>query len=362
MHRIVLTGGGTGGHIIPNIAIIREIKKKHPDSGILYLGSKKGPEAKKIPEEGVNFKSVPAGKLRRYFSLQNIIDFIKVPFGILKAVFILKKFKPQVVFSKGGYVSLPVMYAAHLLRIPSILHESDVSPGLANKLTAKKADVICLSYPESMKYFPRDTKKVVTGNPVRDFIFKGEPENAYKITGFSKNIPAILVMGGSQGASHINETVFSSAKKLIKNYQLIHICGKGKTQKNISLPEEFKNRYKAFDYVDKELADLYSITDLAITRSGANSLAEIEALNIPAILIPLGKKASRGDQIINAEMYKKRHPETIIIEDENFNEEILINSINQILDNKSRHEKKSGEQLKHEAANKIMEVIELYLN
>lgn len=310
---------------------------------------------------GISYKCISTGKLRRYFSFQNFVDFFRVPFGVFQAISILKRFKPQVLFSKGGYVSFPVMFAAYLTRTPSILHESDVSPGLANKLSAKMAKVLCLAHYESQQYFPRETKKIVTGNPVRDLIFHGDPENAYKLTHFSKNIPTILVMGGSQGASRINEEISLAANELVRHYQIIHICGKGKIPEAIPLPDEFQNRYKAFEYVDKLLADLYSISDLVITRAGANSLAEIDALQIPAVLIPLGKAASRGDQVINALVFQEGHPETRVIEDETLNYHHLIKIIKDILPFESFEKKERTMIFKHEPTKKIIDVLDSFL-
>jgi len=331
---------------VPNIALIQKIQTKHPDAKMLYIGSKKGPEAKMIPEIGVKFRGIMTGKLRRYFSWQNFIDFFKIPIGIVQSYFTLRKFKPSVVFSKGGYVGIPVVYAAKWLKIPIILHESDVLPGLANRMAAKKASVICMAFDECKVNFPKDVKKVLTGNPIREFILKGDRVKGFNITGFSEDLPVILVMGGSQGAKHINEAIIKALPKI--DAQIIHITGKGKKI------HEDTNKYKSFEYINKELADIYAITDLVVTRSGANSLAEIEALGIPAILIPIGKAASRGEQTLNAVAYQKRNPQTIIIEDEELTSEKLLQNLLQNLNTDQNTHSTNN------ASDKIIEVLEEY--
>jgi len=361
MRRIVFTGGGTGGHIIPNIAIIQKLKEKYTDIEILYIGSKHGPEQKLIKSVGISFKAVLTGKYRRYFSLMNFLDFFKVPWGILQARKILKKFKPNVVFSKGGFVSIPVTFAAHQLKIPIVLHESDVSPGLANKMAAKKANILCLSHFESQRYFPSILHKVITGNPVREMILKGNAEQGYKFTHLSPKYPTILVIGGSSGAKHINDEMFLAANRLLDHYQIIHIYGKGKMNNAIPVSDEERERYISYEYVDKELPDLYAVSDLIITRAGANALAEIEALNIPAIIIPIGKAASRGDQIMNAFLYQEKHTETKVIEDEFLSYQSLIHTINLILPYENFVKKQREMPTEHTSVNKIIDVLNTYI-
>ncbi|MFC1656270.1 glycosyltransferase [Patescibacteria group bacterium] len=360
MQRIVFTGGGTGGHIIPNVAILNKLKKELPEIEVLYIGSKKGPEATMIPALGFDYKSVPTGKLRRYFSLWNFIDLFKVPFGILSAYFILRKFKPAVVFSKGGYVSLPVIYASHWLKIPIVLHESDASPGLANKLSAKKASLLCLAYEESAEHFPANVEKIVTGNPVREDILKGDASSGHSILGFDEVLPTVLVMGGSQGAQKVNEAVFSVIGDLVPHYQVIHICGKGKLPKAVKLDDKLRDRYKTFEYVDKELADYYAITDLVVSRSGANSIAEIEALGIPTILVPIGSAASRGEQMLNAMAYKKVRDNTEIIPNDEFDGKRLKDAIAKILPFEGFVKGKHHVEEESAGTNKVVEVLKGY--
>ncbi|MBA4336925.1 undecaprenyldiphospho-muramoylpentapeptide beta-N-acetylglucosaminyltransferase [bacterium] len=361
MRRIVFTGGGTGGHIIPNIALINKLKEKYPDISILYIGSKKGPESKMIPKINIAYKGISTGKLRRYFSFKNFTDLFRVPIGMAQAFSVLRAFKPQVVFSKGGYVSIPVMFAARLLKIPTILHESDITPGLANKVSAKKVSVLCLAHHESQRYFMKHKNKIVTGNPVRESVFQGNSEQAYKITGFSKDIPTILIMGGSQGAKHINEDISLAANELTQHYQIIHIAGHGKLQPALPILEEYRSRYKAYEYIDEQLPDFYQITDLVIARSGANTLAEIDALKIPAILIPIGSSASRGEQLLNAFAYQEKHDGTIVIEDELLTYKSLIHAISKILpwDKYKRIEKEIPKE--SQGVKNIIEVLDRYL-
>jgi len=314
-----------------------------------------------IPKINVAYKGIATGKMRRYFSFKNFTDLFRVPVGIAQAFSALRAFKPQVVFSKGGYVSIPVMFAARLLKIPTIMHESDITPGLANKVSAKKASVLCLAHHESQRYFMKHKNKIVTGNPVRESIFQGKSEHAYKLTGFSKDIPIILVMGGSQGAKHINEDISLAANELAHHYQIIHITGYGKLQPALPLPEEYHSRYKAYEYIDEQLPDFYRITDLVIARSGANTLAEIEALKIPAILIPIGSSASRGEQLLNAFAYQEKHEGTIVIEDELLTYKNLIRAIGKILpwDKYKRVEKEIPNE--SQGVKNIIEVLDRYL-
>lgn len=301
-----------------------------------------------IPEIGVNFKGIQTGKLRRYFSFENFVDFFRLPIGFVQSYFALLKFKPNVVFSKGGYVGIPVVYAAKLLKIPVVLHESDVLPGLANKLASKKADVICMSYIESKGLLPRNIKKVVTGNPVREFITKGDKARGFEFTGLNQDLPVILVMGGSQGAKHINEAIIEALPNI--NANVIHITGKGKKLMDNT------DQYKSYEYINKELPDLYAISRVVISRAGANSLAEIAALGLPSILIPIAKAASRGEQTINAEAHKKLHENTWIIADEELTTEKLQEGILFALNkNPEQHNQNN-------AVEKILEVLEEYID
>jgi len=249
-----------------------------------------------MEKEGVQYAGVHVGKLRRYFSWQNFLDIVKVPMGFLEAINVLKKFRAEVVFSKGGYVSVPVALAARALKIPIIVHESDVSVGLANSLCFKFADLICLSFSETKKYLSLKLQKkvVVTGSPIRKI--HGNKDAGLKFCGFDNYRPVLLVMGGSQGAMQINKIVDESLDELLKKFQIVHIRGRGNL--NIGI----KSRgYAQFEYIDKELFDVYAAADLVVTRGGANSLFELAYMKKKALIIPLN--TGRGEQNLNAEVF-----------------------------------------------------------
>ncbi len=296
-----MTGGGTAGHVVPNFAVIEELRKDG-EHKFLYIGSRGGVEEKMAKDAGLDYRGVACGKFRRYFSFRNFLDFFKVPIGFFQARGILKKFHTDVLFSKGGFVGVPVVLAAASLKIPIVIHESDFVPGLANKIAARFAKKICVSFEESKKYFKKFSEKiVVTGNPVRVEVGEGKKEKALLFTGLSGTKPVILVVGGSQGAAQINNLVWNSLGDLLKTFEIVHICGRGKMNKSITA-----KGYAQYEYLSEEIADVYALSDLIISRGGANSLAEIAFLEKKALIIPLGKDASRGDQIKNAEVFAKR--------------------------------------------------------
>ncbi len=250
-----------------------------------------------IEKIGIDFKSVSCGKFRRYFSFNNFLDSFRVPLGMLQAGRILKKFKPDVVFSKGGFVSFPVAIMAGFLKIPVICHESDVRPGIANKFCAKFAKKICISFEESRSYFKEFAKKIVfTGNPVRNL--KGDKDKGFRFTRLNDHKPILLVMGGSQGAVQINDLVTETIDELLKQFQIIHI--RGRNNLDLSLK---KKGYVQYEYLDEEIGDVYAISDIVVSRGGANSLAELALLKKKAVIIPLGSHASRGDQVDNAKKF-----------------------------------------------------------
>lgn len=261
---------------------------------LFYIGSKDGVEKRIIEKAGVEYFGVSCGKMRRYFSLQNVVDFFKLPVGVWQARGLLKRLKPDVVFSKGGYVSVPVVVAAGHLGIRIVAHESDVMPGLATKIALRYADKVCVSFEESLQYI-KDA--IVTGNPVRDGILNGEVEKGRKFTGLDIHRPVILVMGGSQGAVQINELVRASMDELLKKFQIVHVRGRGNL--DISL---HRKGYVQYEYLDEQLADVYAMCDMVVSRGGANSLAEIAILKKKALIIPLGTEGSRGDQIENTKV------------------------------------------------------------
>lgn len=339
-----MTGGGTAGHVIPNIAVIEGLKDRYPDIELLYIGSKNGPEKDLIEKSGVPFKSVQCGKLRRYFSFANFKDLFRVPIGILQARKILKKFRPDKVFGKGGFVSVPVVIAAFSLKIPVILHESDISPGLANRICSRFAGEICVSFQESKKHF-RKKNVVVTGNPVRKMIFEGSREKGFGLTGFSGEKPVLLVMGGSLGAQELNNLVFDNLPELLRHCQVIHVTGKGKG--GIEKVRDKLKGYKQFEYLHDELFDMYAITDLVLSRAGANALAEIAALGLPSVLVPLSLKASRGDQIENAKIFEEKKMAVYLKDNKDFVKTVLSAL-------KNRH---NFTRIKNEAVKKILSLL-----
>ena len=268
----------------------------------MYIGAKNGVSETLVSRSGIKFKGIRCGKLRRYLSFQNVIDLFKVPIGVIEAYKALKGFKPNVVFSKGGYVSFPVVIAAKKLKIPVILHESDVIPGLANRVMAKFAKKICVSFEESKQYFHEFSDKiVVTGNPIRQEIVKGSISKGYKFTELKRTKPILLIIGGSQGAQQINELIKSSIETLCKEFQIVHVRGKGNLDMSIK-----KKGYKQYEYIHEEMKDVYAISDIVVTRGGANSLFEIANLKKKAVIIPIGTDASRGDQLENAKVFANK--------------------------------------------------------
>jgi UDP-N-acetylglucosamine--N-acetylmuramyl-(pentapeptide) pyrophosphoryl-undecaprenol N-acetylglucosamine transferase len=306
--KVIVAGGGSGGHITPNIAIVNQVKELRPEAQVLYVGSKGGMEEKIIKDLNWKFAAIYCGKLRRYFSWQNFLDVFKTAAGIMQSLWIVASFRPDVIFCKGGYVSLPMAIAGGILRKPVIIHESDAEPGLANKLAAHFAKEICVSFEETKQLW-KGKKFHVTGNPVREELKQGKAEDGWKFSGLNPGKPVVLVMGGGQGAQFINEMIWHNLPKLLKNYQVIHLCGKGKERADLKgTPGYFSS-----EFIGAELKDLFAITNLVVSRAGANSLAEFEFLGLPAVLVPL-VVGSRGDQITNARIFAKVFPAEIIDE------------------------------------------------
>jgi len=307
MKTIVLTGGGTAGHVTPNVAIIPLLKQA--GFCVHYIGTE-GIEKDiitKIPE--VEYHVITSGKLRRYFDLKNISDPFKVIKGIAQSSKLLKKIKPDVVFSKGGYVAVPVVLAAKMRKIPTVIHESDMTPGLATKLSAGAAKRICVTFEAAGKSFD-GSKVVVTGSPIRPELFLGDAEQARQMLGFDQK-PVVMFMGGSIGARVINDTMRQVLDKLTEKYNVIHLCGKG------NLVEELESKsYKQFEYVSEELCHYMALADIVVSRAGSNSINEFLALAKPMLLIPLSVNASRGDQVDNAEDFKKHGYCNVLIQED----------------------------------------------
>lgn len=349
MKSIVLTGGGTAGHVTPNIALIDYLKKE--GYKIYYIGSKNGMEKELITNLNIEYYGISSGKLRRYFDLKNFSDMFNVLKGIKEATSIIKKLKPSVIFSKGGFVTVPVIISSKLNKIPSIIHESDITPGLANKISIPFASYVCVSFPETLNFVPKN-KGVLTGSPVRNSLYKGNKNNALKICGFNIEKPILLVMGGSLGSVKINTILRNSLNNLLNKYQIIHICGKGNIDKNLLN----KKGYKQFEYISEQLSDLFASADLIISRAGANSIYEFLALKKPNLLIPLSKSASRGDQILNADSFKKQGFSSVLYE-ENLNEKSLIDNIDDLYKNKDIYIDKMKSVSSCDGVNEIMKII-----
>ena len=303
MKKILFTGGGTAGHVTPNVALIRALHESDPDIEISYVGSFEGIEKQiigKIPY--VTYYGIHSGKLRRYFSLENVKDFFRVIKGMGDAKKVVKQISPDVLFSKGGYVSVPVVRASWKRKIPVICHESDITPGLANKMSSKYATCVCTTFPDTVKEIPGG-KGFFTGTPIRKELFEGNAEKARADLGFDGK-PVILIMGGSIGSAAINEAVRGNLSALTEKFNIIHLCGKGKLTED---PAAIGNAsYRQFEFVSDPLPDYLALCDIIVSRAGANAIHEFLALKKPMLLIPLPLTASRGDQILNAESFEKR--------------------------------------------------------
>ncbi|MBQ1275342.1 MAG: undecaprenyldiphospho-muramoylpentapeptide beta-N-acetylglucosaminyltransferase [Cellulosilyticum sp.] len=351
MKTIVLTGGGTAGHVTPNLALIPTLRENGWD--IQYIGSFNGIEKELVEKENIPYHPIASGKLRRYLSVENLKDPFKVVKGYFDAYKILKKLKPKVVFSKGGYVTVPVVLAASQLKIPVIIHESDMTPGLANKIAMKSAKTICVNFEETLKYV--GDKGLYTGSPIRAELFAGSKTVGNELCGFEEIRPTLLMMGGSLGARKINEVLRESLPTLLKTYNVVHICGKDNVDESLL----GIRGYKQFEYVRQELPHLFAMTDVMLSRAGANALAEIMALNLPSLLIPLSQAASRGDQILNANAMKDKGYCEVLFEEE-LNKDILIKKLDEVYSNRGHFRCKMEEMTKQSGVEKVIKEIQKY--
>lgn len=299
MKKIILTGGGTAGHVTPNIALIPALQKEGFE--ISYIGTHNGMEKGLMEKENIPYYGISSGKLRRYLSAKNVSDIFHVAVGIKEAASLIKKLKPDVIFSKGGFVAVPVVLGAKLNKVPIIVHESDMTPGLANKIAIPFADKVCTTFPETLQYIPHH-KGVNTGTPIRQMLFEGDRKKGLTFCGFNTQKPVIMMMGGSLGSVKINTQLRGALPAILKDFQLVHICGKGNKEDKL----EHKEGYKQFEYVLDELPHIFAAADVIISRAGSNSISEILALKKPNLLIPLSAHASRGDQILNAKSFEKQ--------------------------------------------------------
>ena len=350
MKHIVLTGGGTAGHVTPNIALVPVLR----DAGykISYIGSYDGIERKLIEELNIPYYGISSGKLRRYFDLKNFTDPFRVLKGFSESRKLLKQLKPDVVFSKGGFVTVPVVIAAKKCKIPAIIHESDMTPGLANKLCISSAVKVCCNFPETVNSLPKD-KAVLTGTPIRQELLSGDPEEGRRFCGFTPDKPVLMVIGGSLGAASVNQHIRSILPQLLEEFQVIHLCGKGKTDESLAGTKG----YVQYEYIKKELADLFALSDIVISRAGANAICEISALHKPNLLIPLSANASRGDQILNARSFE-RQGYSMVLEEEEITDESLLAAIRRLYADRHTYEQLMAESRQMDSIHHILSLIE----
>lgn len=352
MKHIVLTGGGTAGHVTPNIAMLPKLKEMGYQ--VSYIGSYEGMERKLIEDQGIPYYGISSGKLRRYFDWKNFTDPFRVLKGFGEAKSLLKKLKPDIVFSKGGFVTVPVVIAAKGCKIPVILHESDMTPGLANKLCLSSATKICCNFPETVDNLPAN-KAVVTGTPIRQELMCGSREKALEFTGLSGNKPVIMIVGGSLGSVVVNDAVRKILPELLSTFDIIHLCGKNKLDASL----EGTEGYRQYEYISKELSDLFALSDLIISRAGANAICEIKALKKPNLLIPLSAKASRGDQILNAKSFA-RQGFSLMIEEEDLTDKTLLEGITNLYEHRDKYISAMEKSQQKDAISQIVDMFEEY--
>lgn len=350
MKKIILTGGGTAGHVTPNIALLPRLREAGFD--ISYIGSYHGIEKQLLKEQNIPYYAISSGKLRRYFDIKNFSDPLKVLKGLAQSIRIIHKLKPDIIFSKGGFVSVPVILAAKFCHVPSIIHESDLTPGLANKLAIPNAAKVCCNFPETLKYLP-EGKAVLTGSPIRSELLSGNKERARRLCGFDTGKPVLFVVGGSSGSKFINDTIRGLLPELLKTYQVIHMCGKGNIEESLNRTEG----YRQFEYIGKELSDIFALADLVISRAGANSICELLALHKPNILIPLSANASRGDQILNAQSFEKQGY-SVVVEEEIITPDKLLHMVHETYKNRERYIQAMKQSSMIDSVEKIVSLIE----
>ena len=350
MKRIVLTGGGTAGHVTPNIALIPSLKEAGFD--IHYIGSYEGMEKALIEDYSIPYHGIATGKLRRYFSWKNFSDPFRVVKGFFEAKRLIKELQPSIVFSKGGFVSVPVVWAAHKNHVPVIIHESDMTPGLANKLSFSSATKICCNFPETLEVLPAD-KAVLTGSPIRAELMLGDAGKAEEICGFEDpEKPVVMVVGGSLGAASVNDIIRKILPRLTEKFNVLHLCGKGKTDETLSGTKG----YFQMEYAKDEMKDLFALSDVVVSRAGANAICELLALHKPNLLIPLPASASRGDQLLNAESFRKQGFSLVLDEDKDLTEDSLYEGICRLYDERESFRKVM---LKSDQINAVSTIVKL---
>lgn len=350
--KIALVGGGTAGHITPNIALMEELKKRNYE--IIYIGSKGGMEEGIMEKLNIPFFGITTDKLRRYFDIKNLM----IPFNVLKgfseAGKILKEQKVDIIFSKGGYVAVPVVIAASRMNIPIISHEADITPGLANRIASPYSKVICCNFEETAKSFGK--KGVHTGSPIRQSILNGNKDKALEFLQFKDNKPIMFITGGSLGSKYINDLIRRSLDSLLVSFNIVHQCGKGHLDESIK-----RDGYRQYEIISDNLADVFAASNLIISRAGANIIFELLALKKPNLLIPLSKKASRGDQILNANSFEKKGYSVVLTEEE---EDMypwkFFDKLEELKSKKEKMKKKMEEAKESDAINRICDIIDKY--
>ncbi|MFT8872683.1 MAG: undecaprenyldiphospho-muramoylpentapeptide beta-N-acetylglucosaminyltransferase [Sporolactobacillus sp.] len=325
MKKIVFTGGGSAGHVTPNLALIARLKNSW---SVAYIGSKNGIEKTLVESHGIDYYSISSGKLRRYFDVKNFKDPFKVMAGVFQAWAIIRKLKPDLIFSKGGFVSVPVVIAGWLNHVPVYIHESDITPGLANKIATRFATKLFTTFEEAGKQLPA-AKVIHTGAPIRERLFTGDAERGRRFLKFNADKPVLLIMGGSLGAKKINDVTRSALPKLMAYFQIVHLCGKGNIDKKL---DAFSG-YRQFEYIDAELPDVMATAAVILSRAGSNAIFEFLALKKPMLLIPLPLRASRGDQILNARSFEKKGY-CRVLDDDTLTGDELLATLRAIYDNR----------------------------
>lgn len=324
MKKIVLTGGGTAGHVMPNIALLKYLD----DFEVHYIGSLQGIEKDILSAyPNVTYHGIHTGKLRRYLSGQNIKDFFNVVKGSYESTRLLKQIRPDIIFSKGGYVAVPVAYGAKKCHIPLITHESDMTLGLANKIIAKVACLVLTTFPETAALI-EDGKGKYSGPPIRPDLFDGDRQRGLDFLGFNGDKPVLLVTGGSTGSTRINEAVYAAVSRLCERFDVVHLCG-GKKMIKLENPPE---NYRQYPFVSKEISDVFACTDYVLTRGGSNAICELAALKKPMLIVPL-EKASRGDQVLNAKSFVKRGM-AIMLGEEDMTPETILEKLDELVQKK----------------------------
>lgn len=348
MKKIVLTGGGTAGHIYPALAVRENLDK---NIEVHFVGGR-GMEKEIIRnEKNITFHEIDTVKLARKLTLDNLLIPFKLYRAISQAKKVLKEIKPDVIFSKGGFVSVPTVLAGAKLGIPIVSHESDLTMGLANKIILRKCTVMCTTFPDTMK---QNSKCVHTGQPIRKKVFEGDKTKVFDKSNFDKNLPCLLVIGGSLGAKFLNEKVWNNLDKLTKKFNVIHITGS-----QAKTVHTHKN-YKQVEYA-QNIGDYFACCDIVLSRAGSGAINEFLALKIPMLLIPLSKECSRGDQIENAKLFVK-YGFADMLEEEKYNDKLLLLKLDNLFENRENYKKTMKKLSNFDASLKIIEILKKVSN